>query len=345
MTKTHRSIAFCHAAAYFSAMKIRISRWSVFVALSAMLTASVAWSAEVVTRIHAVQPALDGVAQVLSTVDGRVYDVSAENAETRAFLEQARASGRPVRLELDAEEVSILSATAVSVQDARLYQDDLMAQPSASDEVEKLLFPLPTDYEPSIYTNLADIERLFHSMTTRTRGSSQCYQRASYWTYHLQQQFGTRSMKVFLFFTEAYRSMQPPRGKPAHRWWFHVAPMVYYQDPSGQITEMVLDRGWPATITRPQRMKEWSDVFVDTYRECRVIDSYAEVNAQQEEWRRDGNRVRREAYRREHCLLRIVPMYYYQPVDIEALDLQGVRQHSWSRYALGNHGCAVNFCF
>jgi hypothetical protein len=308
--------------------------------------ASLAWSSQLVTRIHAVQPGAEGeMAQVLSTVDGRVYDLSAENAESRALLERARETGRPVRLIFDSEETTILSAQEVSEQDARLYQDDLMVADLASESQEKLLYPLPTDYEPSIYSDMGEISRLFHSMTTRTRGTSQCYQRASYWAHQLQQQFGTRSMKVFLFFTEAYRSLPPPRGKPAHRWWFHVAPMVYYRDSAGELTEMVIDRGWPNTITRPQRMKEWSDVFVDTYRECRVISSYAEVNAQQEEWRRDANRVRREAYRREHCLLRIVPMYYYQPVDVENLDLEGVRQTTWTRYALGNHGCAVNFCW
>ena len=301
------------------------------------------FSAELVTRIQAVQLGVEtnSPANVLSTADGRVY--AASEPSVVAILEAATESRRPVRLELDADENAILSARAVSEQEARLYQDDLSV---AQDQgVEKLLFPIPSDYSPTIYQSSAEVERLFDSLTTRTRGSSQCFQRANYWAHGLWNSYGTRSMKVFLFFTEAYRALKPPRGKPTHHWWFHVAPMVYQEMPNGEIEERVLDRGWPATITAPQNLKDWSDVFVDTLRRCRVISSYQAVLDGQAEWRRDSRRVQREAYSRDHCLLRIVPMYVYQPGDVESYDLEGAHPSSWSRYSLENHRCAVDFCW
>ncbi len=324
-------------------MNNKLSNWGLIVGVTAAATASMASAADLVTRIHAVQPGLDGAAaQVLATVDGRVYDLPAKDAEGRAFLEKAVLAGKPVRLELDATDETIVTVADVSTQEARLYEDDL--HKSDNDAMnEKLLSPIPTDYQPTIFNTQAEIERLFRTMNTRTRGSSQCYQRASYWTYNMHRSSGTRSMKVFMFFTNAYRSMSPPRGMPAHRWWFHVSPMVYLQDGT-QITERVLDGGWDATRRAPLTMKQWTDEFIDTHKECRVIESYAAVNADNDEWRRDGRRVRAEAYRRDHCLLRIVPMYYYQPADIENLDLEGQRQTTWSSYAVANHHCAVDFC-
>ncbi len=303
---------------------------------------STAQAGELVTRIYSVERAeLDsGAYEVLSTVDGRVYSVS--NSHAVASLREAERTGFPVLLHLAADQDTILHVASLSAQDSRLYRDDF----STTEEMqEKLLYPLPTTYRPTIHRSDEEVMRLFQAMTTRTRGGSQCYQRANYWARHLQHDFGTQSMKVFLFHTAAYRSMDPPPGEPRHRWWFHVAPMVYQQMPNGDIEERVLDRGWPRTIRGPLDTHAWSNVFIDTHKRCRVIDSYQAVLDDQAEWRRDRRRVRREAASRDHCLLRIVPMYYYQPLDVQALDLGGRNQGTWSGFSIRNDQCAVNFCW
>lgn len=306
-----------------------------------------AQAAEVLTRVHAVQPGVSPreALSVLTTADGRIYSIPATERAAIARLQSAVHSGRPVHLALDAAEDSILTVSEATAQEARLYDDDYSAQADGTDEFQaKHLFDLADHYNPTITNTDAETEQLFQSLTTRTRGTSQCYQRASYWAHHMWRRQGTRSMKIFMFMTEAYRTLAPPRGKPQHRWWFHVAPMVYQRLADGTVQERVLDRGWPRTITHPQTIADWTTVFIDTGKQCRIIDSYQAVLDMQAEWRRDPRAVRYHARNAEHCLIRIAPMYYYQPLDLEALDLRGVQRSTWTRYALDNHHCAVDFC-
>ncbi len=302
-------------------------------------------ASEVLTRVHAVQPGASptDAMSVLSTLDGRVYSIPGGETAAIALLEAAVRNQSPVRLELSADENTILEASLANPQDARLYQDDF-TQAGEDTLEEKLLFPLPTGYNATITRSDAETERLFQSLTTRTRGTSQCYQRASYWARHLATHYGTRSMKVFLFMTEAYRTLAPPRGEPAHRWWFHVAPMIYQQMADGTVEERVLDRGWPRAIPHAPNLNDWTSVFIDTGKQCRVIDSYQSVLDMQADWRRNAAGVRRDARHLEHCMMRIVPMYYYQPNDLEALDIRGVQHTAWMQYSLRNHHCAVDFC-
>jgi hypothetical protein len=55
-------------------------------------------------------------------------------------------------------------------------------------------------------------------------------------------------------------------------------------------------------------MKEWTDEFMENSAECPVVEKYSDYENNQ-----------RSAY----CYLRKVPMYYYQPKDIDASDRSG----------------------
>mgnify|MGYP001584775013 CR=1 FL=1 len=306
------------------------------------------------TRIHAVQPGVNEQAplQVLATQDGRVYDVASSDTALVESLRKAVSEQIVVDLHL-AEEVRVQEVTEVPSAELAQYSDELLEAQMA--EVEKLLFPIPDWYQPTILASRAKVDELFQSMNRRTANHSQCFQRANYWTFNMYLNQGVKAMKVFLFFSNAYRALDPDEpddyrhlgispardGAPDHRWWFHVAPVVYVQEegePSP--TEFVLDPGF-SVIRSPLLMKDWTDVFVDTHKACPVIGNYSIRQADEDEWIRDRDVYKRRLYRREHCWVRIVPMYTYNPADVERADSTGVPIRSWSTFAMKDMEGAV----
>ena len=165
-------------------------------------------------------------------------------------------------------------------------------------------------------------------------------------------------MKVFVFFSHVYRTLDPDEpdeyarlgyqvrrdGAPDHRWWFHVAPMVYLQE-EGQAepTELVLDAGFPDTLDAPADLRHWTDRFVDSHKACPMISSIATWKADDDEYLRDTEAYERPSSmrRREHCWLRIVPMYIYEPHQIERLDLHREAKNEWFASDLRDTECAV----
>lgn len=336
--------------------------------LAAVLAFSASASAGVLRiRIHAVQPASQtgGDLQVLAT-DGRIYDLSPSEEGLKVRLDAAVETQVPVDLHLNDAGERVLGVTDVPAEALASYSDEILdaqmaavAQASGDPEVEKLLFPMPTDFRPTVVSSRAQAEEIFSHMFRGTSGTSQCFQRANYWAHSLYLFQGVRVMKVFVFFSEAYRSLDPNRpedyirlgfrpareGAPNHKWWFHVSPMIYIQESADQEpSELVIDAGFGSVIRGPLAMRDWTNVFVDTHKECPVIDNYSVVRADQQEYRADPDRYKRRLRGREHCWLRIVPMYVYQPSDIEAADRSGVMPRSWSRWAMANMECAVRRC-
>lgn len=135
--------------------------------------------------------------------------------------------------------------------------------------------------------------------------SSQCYQRAQVWAHRMFSQRALNTKKVFLFFTRSYVR------RVNYKWWFHVAPFAMANG-----VETVLD---PTFTDSPLTMKNWTDTFVSSHRECRSVETYQEYESLHES---------------EDCVLIKVPMYYYQPMDIQNRDQTGGSQvssfASWS---------------
>ncbi len=344
-------------------MKRKVSSISFLLAL---FLASSASAGTLRIRIHAVQPASveGGDLQVLAT-DGRVYDLPAADYAGHQRLQDAVLTQIPVELQIEGES-QITSVSDVPAEELAQYSDEILdaqmaavAQASGDPEVTKLLFPMPTGFEPTVVSSQARAQEIFGFLFRGTASTSQCYQRANYWAHSLYLYYGIKVMKVFMFFSEAYRSLDPSKpedyirlgyspareGAPNHKWWFHVSPMIYVQEPGqAEPTESVIDAGFGSVIRGPLEMRNWTNVFVDTHKACPVIDNYSVVKADQDEYGRDPDRYKRRLRGREHCWLRIVPMYVYQPADIEAADRTGVMPRSWSRYALDNMECAVRRC-
>ena len=239
--------------------------------------------------------------EVYSTVDGRVYKVKQENTELLKSLAAARNDDRPVELHLDGDQVSALRKLS-SVESAT-YHDDLSQQAGF----------LPAsfgDYEPTQFSSFSEAQSLYNTMHRRFSGGffshSQCYQRAEVWSHDLYRQQGVKTMKVFLFFSNRYR-----KEVPKEKWWFHVAPFTYVNG-----TQYVLDPIECYNCSRPATMREWSDVQIVLHAPCREVSSYQEYERLNQGWG-------------DYCYLRKVPMYYYQPRDVEALDESRAVQSSF----------------
>lgn len=179
------------------------------------------------------------------------------------------------------------------------YYDDTL--PSFSFET------LPTsaryvdmNYVPTNLTSSRDAQKLMDELKMNTKSKAECYQKAHLWVIEMLQMAKIHSEKVFLFFTEKYI-----REYRFH-WWFHVAPFVLVND-----QELVLD---PSFFDRPADMRTWTNFFMPTHPQCKVVDSYQDYEKQSWE---------------EYCLLRKMPMYYYEPRDVETRDKNGSVRRGW----------------
>lgn len=278
-----------------------------------------AWNAQaaetVVTRVHdIIEPETAGEnVRVLSTADGRVYEVSPVKSAVVSEVRTAHQTG--TALSLVVEDDTILDATTASEKDL----ENLLGE--MPEELKGMEWPVDTlnaSYVPTRFQTEQEVVNIFEGLEP-IRRNSQCYQRAMLWTHQMWRARGTRSLKVFLFFTRRYIR------EYNYKWWFHVTPYVLMADGS----ERTLDY----TFTdNPLSMKDWTDEFMHNKANCPTIAHYAEYENHQES---------------QHCYLRKVPMYYYQPLDIERADTSGVPVTTWQDWTLGHAARARCrfFCF
>jgi len=147
------------------------------------------------------------------------------------------------------------------------------------------------NYSPSDLASTDDAQKLMDELKINEKSNSQCYQRAHLWSIEMLQMANVRSEKVFLFFSERY--MREYR----FHWWFHVAPFVLINN-----QESVID---PSFLDHPADMQTWVNFFMFTHPTCKVVASYQEYEALNDQ---------------EYCLLRKLPMFYFEPTQVEARD-------------------------
>lgn len=305
-----------------------------------LVSLSPAAQADVVqTRIFRIEaPASVGQeTQILSTNDGRVYFVPQTEGALLGKLKDLNAQGVPARLVLDGDRVidaqPLSGAEAIEYSDSfdqpRVVQEANDAFEAVSPEQQDSsgagsALKMPASfvaaraqgYEPTILNQLADVQSLFRT-ERELNHHSQCYERAEIWTREFQQARGISSMKVFMFFTERFRQRYTHNilfvTRP-YKWWFHVAPFVYLGN-----QEYVLDREF---LNQAVPMDDWTFKFIGQVDHdnknvsnpsrgeaaCLDAGAYTQYSA-------DANPAR-------YCVLRKVPMYYFQPVDVQASDCQ-----------------------
>jgi hypothetical protein len=138
-----------------------------------------------------------------------------------------------------------------------------------------------------------------------SRGDTQCYNRAHVWAFELWKKYQVKSQKIFLFFTRKFIR------EHNFGWWFHVAPMVVVKEWLGGTSEKVMD---PRYITAPRGIDWWIGKFISGSPECPVITKYSEYADY--------------PYSKD-CYILKAPMYIYQPLDLEMLEVWGVQKNEF----------------
>lgn len=328
------------------------THWTLIAGLSCLFASlSPAAQADVVrTRIFRIEaPSAPGMdREVLSTHDGRVYFVPSGEQTLLQKLQRLSDEHVPARLVLDGDRV--VDGAALSPAEISAYSDDFdrpqvtaeafealgpdsfsQSGPSAADDLPRSLVAARVlGYEPTILGSVEDAQSLFRT-ERELNHHSQCYERAEVWTREFEQARDVKSMKVFMFFTQRFRNRFTHNvlfvARP-YKWWFHVAPFVYVGN-----QEYVLDREF---VDQAVPMDEWTFQFIGkvehdnheipnpTRAEAACLDG-----ASYSQYANDPNPAR-------YCVLRKVPMYYFQPVDVEGLDCQAGGAGSCLRTVVSN---------
>jgi hypothetical protein len=151
----------------------------------------------------------------------------------------------------------------------------------------------PAEFVPTIVQGMAEANNIFDRSNPNYKRISECTDRAHVWAFDEFKRSGTKSEKVFVLFTASY--INSVRLK----WWFHVAPLYTVND-GGSVKKIVMDFRY---TDRPMTVKEWTDQFVFTKRECKVTTKFSEYDVNPQT---------------ENCYLMYETMHYRIPADISA---------------------------
>ncbi len=180
-------------------------------------------------------------------------------------------------------------------------------------------------YNASVLENAKQVETLFNGMPTSFKmkrflsAGSQCFQRAQIWTYDFYRNKRINSMKVFVFYTHAYKAAYRRLKGEQFDWWFHVAPYLLAKDENGQVQEWAVD---PSFAEKPLNIHDWSMLFVDTHKKCKEYVPYSQFRSEVE----GGPNMKMGA---EHCYIVRVPATDYDNLDVEARDKGELTTYRW----------------
>lgn len=160
------------------------------------------------------------------------------------------------------------------------------------------------EFSPSILKNLDAARSFFYDARTDANKDSQCYNRAHVWSYEWRTKRNLYSSKAWVFFTRRFIR------KYKFEWWFHVAPMVHVVI-DHKVKERVMDIKY---ARGPLSLKQWTNIFMRDNADCPVVDKYTD----QANFPESGS-----------CFLMKSSMYYYQPVDLEQLEITGIPKTMW----------------
>jgi hypothetical protein len=176
---------------------------------------------------------------------------------------------------------------------------------------------LPAPFTPTIVSGMSEAWNIFYRSNPNYKRISECSDRAHIWAHEEFKNNGIKSEKLFVFFTASYIN------SVRFKWWFHVAPM-YTIEEGGNIQKMVMDYRF---TDRPMTIKEWTDRFVYTKRECKVTEKFSEYDVNPQT---------------ENCYLMTRSMHYRIPADIVAEEKNGFYKTSSSESEIKT---SYNFAF
>ena len=126
-------------------------------------------------------------------------------------------------------------------------------------------------------------------------------------------------MKVFVFYTHAYKAAYERQFGHSFVWWFHVSPYVLAKDANGQVKEFTTD---PSFADKPLNIQDWSMLFVDTKKKCKEYVPYSQ-------FRNEVEGGPDATVGTEHCYLVRVPAADYDPRAVEARDSGEVKDYQF----------------
>lgn len=231
---------------------------------------------------------------LLMLSDGKVAWVSDRDVELRQALQSAALQKSWLHLKLNQQRF-VLSAQSVPSPES--YGDESEMSP----DDKSILFT------PTVLPDLDAAQEYFKRMNPHYKDKSQCYNRAHVWAWEMYKHSRLQSQKVFIFFPVKYiRQFK-------FEWWFHVTPMVSVME-KGKVTERTMDYRY---AKGPLLMKNWTDIFMRNNAECPVITRYSQF----EQDRNNPNGP--------WCMLFKASMYYYQPLDLAALENRHKMKMFW----------------
>lgn len=251
------------------------------------------------TRIYSVDRGLSTEPAIVLLEDGTVAKLSKKNPSLLGELESSKIMGHWLRIELSREREIV----AVGMGEDKSFNVD---QGSVEDK--------ESAYTPTVIPNPDLALKIYKDMNRKYNQESQCYNRAHVWSWEMYQKYRVRSNKTFVFFTPKYIR------RYNFEWWFHVAPSVLVQE-GASIVQRVMDYRY---TKKPLTTKEWTDVFMHNNADCPLIEKYTDY-----EYTRSNSDA-------PWCMVLQVPMYYYQPLDLEALAKKGKIRQFWEEWEVGN---------
>lgn len=257
--------------------------------LLGLLISYSAFSSTIVSQIHEIDLDKNNEVDLILLKSGDVVKIPHHDQELKEDLYEAKSNK------------SWLSFQINQARNVLAVQSSQEALPSASIESEKTFDQF---YTPTVLRNNSEAKNIFNNLNRHYKSRSECYQRAHIWAYESLKKYNLVSMKVFLFFTKKYIREYD------YDWWFHAAPYALVRE-DGVTIEKVLDYTFTG---RPLPMQKWTNRFMDNNATCPVITKYTQYSQHEKEnW----------------CYIFKTNMFYYQPLDLEALENQGITKNGW----------------
>ncbi len=205
-------------------------------------------------------------ANVLADNDRRLLYIYASKASELRDLMDARRNGWEVLLKLE-------SGKGKSLNGAHFYIESVEIL-SRENKLSIGLLTEQVHIDPIVATSKSDLFNIFDSVYPYKYYSydvnDDCFNRAHFWSRTYEHNLSSKNQrmgtdKVFIFFSQAYTK------KYDHNWWYHVAPMVYYQNTN---FPYVID---PTFIDDPLSLQQWLEAFdPNTDGRCIEINSLEE---------------------------------------------------------------------
>lgn len=220
-------------------------------------------------------------------IKGKIFKVieGTRSSEDMVFMQDGRV------VFIDKKDAVLMRSLETAQSSLEITTDDRNTMRAARSSNKMMEAP----FTPSILPNKSEVDKMFNRLNSNYQRESQCFNRAHVWANDEFKKNNILTEKIFVFFTASYIN------RTRFNWWFHVAPLVSYQS-GGKVEKAVLDFRY---ADRPLTIKQWTDMFVYSSRECLVTTKFSDydVNPQTED-----------------CYQITTNMYYWQPQDIAARD-------------------------